>query len=68
MGTDIRRIFGGVLKLRLIDALKIVWIILSLMLISGVTDKTSGAVIVIIVVNLCCALLSLTTINVEIEE
>lgn len=68
MGQDIRRIFGGVLKLRLIDAMKIVWMILSLMLSSGVTDETSWCVIAIIVVNLCCASLSLTTINVEEEE
>lgn len=68
MGQDIRRIFGGVLNLRLIDAIKIVWMILSLMLSSGVTDDTSWCVIAIIVVNLCCASLSLTTIRVEEEE
>ena len=48
--------------------MKIVWMILSLMLSSGVTDDTSWCVIAIIVVNLCCASLSLTTIHVEEEE
>ena len=68
MGQDIRRIFGRVLNLRLIDAIKIVWMILSLMLSSGVTDDTSWCVIAIIVVNLCCASLSLTTIQAKEEE
>lgn len=68
MEKDIRRIFSGAINLRLIDAIKIVWMILSLMLSSGVTDDTSWCVIAIIVVNLCCASLSLTTIHVEEEE
>lgn len=68
MEKDIRRIFSGAINLRLIDAMKIVWMILSLMLSSGVTDDTSGGVIAIIVVNLCCASLSLTTIQAKEEE
>lgn len=68
MEKDIRRIFSGAINLRLIDAMKIVWMILSLMLSSGVTDDTSWCVIAIIVVNLCCASLSLTTIQAKEEE
>lgn len=68
MEKDIRRIFSGAINLRLIDAIKIVWMILSLMLSSGITDETSGGVIAIIVINLCCASLSLTTIQAKEEE
>ena len=68
MEKDIRRIFSGAINLRLIDAMKIVWMILSLMLSSGVTDDTSWCVIAIIVINLCCASLSLITIQAKEEE